>query len=383
MPKTVSLVVALLLLACGIFAVLSSQHDANTSSTTDASTSTQLMDVSDTSVCDSKDFVHDTVQILGEQKYAGLLQNPHNATKFEASDVALVDGYYYVIYDSLWTIGRMAMNFPFYSSENQLLTTPGHPVLEESSFEGITYDPQNQRLYLVQESLQSTEFLGLEEIDTYRATIVDVALPATTGASSQEFEEGAACKTELSFTGDSKGLEGVAGIMLNGTFKLLGLCEGNFCSNDHGVKDDPGNGVVVLMTKSDINGSCVWSTEKRISIPRSAYFEDYSAISLAKNGKVAITSQENSAVWVGRFDTAALEFVPDGVDEEGDPVNRVYNFPRDNQCEMIYCNIEGVTWLDEGANTLVTTSDKMKSKGKQPSRCWSKDQAIQMIQLPP
>jgi hypothetical protein len=43
---------------------------------------------------------------------------------------------------------------------------------------------------------------------------------------------------------------------------------------------------------------------------------------------VAITSQEDSAVWVGRFDFHELDFV------DTDKA-QVYHFPRDNHCDMV------------------------------------------------
>lgn len=42
---------------------------------------------------------------------------------------------------------------------------------------------------------------------------------------------------------------------------------------------------------------------------------------------MAITSQENSAMWVGYFDFEALEFSDEG--------SQVYHFPRDNHCDMV------------------------------------------------
>lgn len=40
---------------------------------------------------------------------------------------------------------------------------------------------------------------------------------------------------------------------------------------------------------------------------------------------MAIISQENSAMWVGTFDMEKLEFTSDGT---------IYNFPRDNHCDV-------------------------------------------------
>merc|ERR1711970_1487167 len=117
------------------------------------------------------------------------------------------------------------------------------------------------------------------------------------------------------------------------------------------------------MRKETKDGSCRWKTEKKIDIPKTAFFIDYSAISLSPKGKVAITSQENATVWVGTWNYEKMEF------GEGD----VYNFPRNDKCQKIYCNVEGIAWVDEDSGTLVTASDKMKGHGKQPFECAPKD----------
>merc|ERR1712216_1097744 len=314
-------------------------------------------------VCTGRDFTKTTLNLLGEQKFAGMLTNVHNSHKFEGSDVVRIGDFYYVVFDSLWAIGKFAMNFPFYSSINQLITTPSHDVLEDSGFEAIVYNAATKTIFLVQESIKG------EQDGKYRAIIQEVQLTSdphlTTAATYKDL--GPACATSHTFEGDSKGLEGAAGIWDNGEFKVLGLCEGNSCSETKGVKDDPGHGEVLLMSKKvDKDGSCRWSTEKKIKIPPTAYFIDYSAISISPSGRVALTSQENATVWVGTFDNKTMEF------GEG----TVYNFPRNDRCQIIFCNVEGVTWLDEEAGVMVTASDSMKGKAKQPFECQQKDQSM-------
>jgi len=129
------------------------------------------------------------------------------------------------------------------------------------------------------------------------------------------------------------------------------------------------------------DGSCSWSTIREIKLPSSADFHDYSDISLDENGRVAITSQEDSRVWIGRlggqkdkglWDIDALEFI----DEDA----KVYDFPRSDKCKKKYCNIEGVQWM--GEHMLLAVSDKMKSKGKQHFRCFEKDQSVHAFLIP-
>lgn len=162
----------------------------------------------------------------------------------------------------------------------------------------------------------------------------------------------------------SKGFEGAVAIHdANDELVVLGLCEGNYCSESR--MDETGNGRVVAMKKVIQDGSCIWSTIRQVKLPSSANFHDYSDIALdQKNGRVAITSQEDSQVWIGQligrkendlWDIDALEFDDGGA--------KVYDFPKSNKCKTVYCNIEGIEFM--GEHMLLAVSDRMKSKGKQ------------------
>ena len=101
-----------------------------------------------------------------------------------------------------------------------------------------------------------------------------------------------------------------------------------------------------------------------------------------RNDWLAITSQEDSQLWVGRllgkdphsgrWDVNGMQF------DQG--IGEVFDFPLDTNCETMYCNIEGIHWINEG--TLLAASDKMKKKGKQDFRCREKDQSIHYFVLP-
>ena len=56
------------------------------------------------------------------------------------------------------------------------------------------------------------------------------------------------------------------------------------------------------------------------------------------------------------------------------------DFPKNDSCETIYCNVEGVHWLND--DMIIAVSDKMKSKGKQDYRCFDKDQSVHVFVLP-
>jgi hypothetical protein len=164
---------------------------------------------------------------------------------------------------------------------------------------------------------------------------------------------------------------------------VLGLCEGNHCSESKKLQRDKGNGRLVAMkqVKSPDDGTCKWMTIRVINIPSSAYFGDFSSIDMDSSGRVIIASQEESQVWVGYLDGMQPNGLWDveGMEFREDEYN-LYNFPKNENCETQYCNIEGVHWLDD--YTILAVSDKMKGKGRQSYACFQKDQSAHVFVLP-
>ncbi len=85
--------------------------------------------------------------------------------------------------------------------------------------------------------------------------------------------------------------------------------------------------------------------------------------------RVAVVSQESSALWVGRLSPSTWEVVDDGV---------VYLFPRTRHGQIRYGTVEGVSWLDE--QTLAVVSDR--AKPDQPRRMRATDQSVHIVALP-
>ena len=153
----------------------------------------------------------------------------------------------------------------------------------------------------------------------------------------------------------------------------------SLCSEEK--KNEMGNGRVVLMKKNEAEGTdCLWETVRVVNIPKSAAFLDYSAIGITAEGRVAITSQEDSAVWLGHTSGISNGVIdPDLFDFEDDD-SSVMQFPKDSTCHTVYCNIEGIHWMND--DMLMAVSDKMKSKGRQDFRCHEKDQSIHAFVIP-
>jgi hypothetical protein len=147
----------------------------------------------------------------------------------------------------------------------------------------------------------------------------------------------------------------------------MALCEGNHCANGNDGTD-PGNGRIILLSYESDNAGCSWQKIKTIHIPYTANFQDYSDLAI-HNNKIALVSQKDSALFIGRFDFNLLEFVGSG---------NVYNFPRDHGCNIQYCNVEGISWIDDTRFLIV--SDKAKKDNDY--YCMDKDQSISMFALP-
>jgi len=223
---------------------------------------------------------------------------------------------------------------------------------------------------------------SVEVAGAYEAQVMKVHLNGST------YSVAETCPSEIKFEGSSKGFEGAISLRgADGVLYLLGLCEGNFCEETRGKQ--VGNGRVVIMARAAAEGGgCFWKTVRVLELPPSVAFVDYSALAVHHSTQaVAVTSQENSQLWIGslsgasdgQFDPSAAEFT------EG----KVYDFPRSTgSCEVEYCNVEGIHWvmggkdMEETPQMLVAASDKMKARGKQPSSCHGKDQSIHLFALP-
>ncbi|KAL4438157.1 hypothetical protein ABPG77_010518 [Micractinium sp. CCAP 211/92] len=297
-----------------------------------------------------------TVKTIKEIPFSGLFRDLKNSTVFEASGLAYVRGKFYTIFDNAMSIGIMDDRFQFRDPENRLIGE-WEP---ESQFEGIAYVPENDTFLLLHEAVELGE-------EVYKPQVREVKLKKDLSG----YDVHAVCTINFELEAENKGFESINYVHTpDGPF-LLGLCEGNHCKGGE-EGQDPGNGrIIVSELRWNKDGSCHWEPVKKIKIPESAYFKDYAAMAYNYEiRKLAILSQEDAAFWVGDFDGDSLEFVG----EEGE----VFHLPRDNHCEMIYCNAEGIQWVDHFR--IVVTSDKAKSR--QPYWCDQKDESVHLFAMP-
>jgi hypothetical protein len=314
-----------------------------------------------------------TVKTAYELPFASLFKDNKGQKKFEASSVTIVGDSVYAVCDSSFAISKFDDRLLPFSEDNKQIGSPDRDGDVESGYEAIFH--HEGLFYVVRESVlhhhhEDDDFIIEEEEDediieadkkhSFHAIVEELVL------GDDDYTVQSKCVCEFEFEGTSKGFEGAVGFPdATGELYILGLCEGNHCSEER--KADAGHGRVVLMKKRmlpdpNIPGGCVWETVRVVNIPKSAEFIDYSDIDITADGRAAISSQENSALWTGDvvginngiIDPEALEFVADsGV---------TYQFPKSDDCHTIYCNVEGIHWMNN--EMLMGVSDKMKGKTK-------------------
>jgi hypothetical protein len=303
-----------------------------------------------------------------ETSIFGLLEDVKGQFKFEASDVILVDNEFYIVCDSSWMVTKASNNLPILSTSNiQIEADPDYVKDEDSQFEAIFYD-QQEGFFLVRETVDLGD--GLGSTGTYPSVTYQVELDEN-GTSYTVLE---VCTSEYLFKDANKGIEGALGLRgSDGELYMLGLCEGNQCESGGAI----GKGIVLIMSRSyDEEGTCTWKTIREMSIPSSVQFDDFAAISL-RGTTVAIVSQEDSKLWIGsmtmdkngNFDPDNSELIDNGLR---------YSFPVNDNCDIIYCNVEGFAWIDDVR--FVSVSDQMKSSSNY--RCLNKDQSAHLFSFP-
>ena len=317
-----------------------------------------------------------TLKRAYELPYAALFQDQRGQKKFEASDVTIVGDQVYSVCDNSWAISRFTKSLLPFNEDNVQIGDPNRED-EDSGYEAIFH--HEGVFYVVRESVYHGDHSKGRDISSgkmgdYHAIIEELDL------SEDDYTVVNECRSEFLFEGDSKGFEGAVGFPdEDDVLYVLGLCEGNHCSESR--KNDVGNGRVVLMKKSEDpeTTQCIWETVRVINIPPSAAFLDYSAIDITQDGRVAITSQEHSAVWLGQA-KGIVNGVIDPIEFDFEVESAVLQFPKDGTCSTIYCNIEGIHFMND--DMLMAVSDKMKSKGRQDFRCHDKDQSIHAFVIP-
>jgi hypothetical protein len=278
--------------------------------------------------------------LVREAPLAALLPD-RLSRRWEASGVLAIGGRFYVVCDNLRAVAVLAEDL-----------TPAHDVVtlpygSGRGYEDLAKDPVTGRFYLLVESLRHRGrwMSRVEEYDgDFRPVSrgwLDVELPSS-----------------------NKGMEGLTCVRRAGRTYVLGLCEGNYCADGSRGKKPGGGRIHVFEQRADR-----WPHVAMVHLPATLPFRDYSALS-AKRDHLAVVSQESAAMWVGRLDPEDWTVQDDG---------ELYGFPRDGQGDVVYCNVEGVSWISD--HELVMVSDRVKP-GEQAGRCRAKAESIHVFALP-
>ena len=272
-----------------------------------------------------------------EKKIRTLIAStPKVSKKWEASGIYLKDDFFYIVFDNFHSIAKLKRDLSN-SPENSWM---GKELPAQSGFEGITFQPESKK------------FLITKESDTFQNQFKPVVHEY-----SPDFETLEVYPIDFPLKKANKGAEGIAYLKTKSETFILLLLEKPSTLN-LGSKE---RGNILVLRKTNNK----YQQVSFLPIPQQVGFLDYSDI--AWNGsKFAILSQESSALWVGELDTA-MNWKNSG---------KLYNFPLEEGLPK-YCNLEGITWINE--NTVALVSDSAKKK--QPPRCKEKSEMIHIWEL--
>ncbi len=287
------------------------------------------------------------LELLTEAKIKDLLKDL-KVKRYEASGVQYKDGHFYIVLDNMPHPVRISKDLDTTSAVAELIKVSGG---KGTGYEDITYDPLKKHWYCLIEADRTKSGKLKPRVDAYN----------------ENFEFIESFWLDFTLETDNKGMEGLSHFHYKDEDFILGLCEGNACKS--GAKGQkPGKGRIQLFRRA----AKEWAHAGTIKLPKSVQFEDYSSLDL-QDRYVTVVSQETSAVWVGR-----VRKDPSTLDDLWEDDGHIYLFPRDTKERIIFCNLEGITWLRKGVFAVV--SDKAKSS-KQAKRCRHKDQSIHIFKL--
>lgn len=294
------------------------------------------------------------MQLVSEIKFSEIFKELSEIKDWEASGVIYRNGSYYVIFDNLF--GFAKVNELDKNSNNKFYITGD--LKNNSGYEAIMYDSMTNKFVMTIETVDTIQGMKpqidfIEEID-------------------DKYHISKSCIVDFIMKSENKGFEGsYLYNTKNGKKLLFGLCEGNNCTGGD-ESTSKGNGkIIVSEYLTDDTSLCQFKYLTTWNLPSYVKFTDYSDLAYNENSKkMAITSQEDSMLWIVKADLDTQTFKTKG---------DFYIFPKNTNNQTVYCNIEGVDFIDD--KTIVCVSDKMKDGNKQEKQCSEKDQSIHIFKL--
>jgi hypothetical protein len=283
------------------------------------------------------------LELVREIKIRDVLPDHKSTNRWEASGVLVEQGDCFVVFDNRTEIGRFSLDLRPRQTNGLFGLTHAH-----AGYEGIAFNAARQRYYLLVEARKHAR-------GCYQAVVVEY---------DREFNYRKERPLDFTFESGNKGFEAIAFVRRNDQDYVLALCEGNKCKCGSKGRQ-PGGGRVQVFEKKKKR----WAHAGTIALPGTLPFVDYSGMSIDA-GQVAIVSQVNSLLWIGRFDQASWDWRDAG---------QLYEFPRADQGAIRYGNIEGVSWISP--TRIVTVSDRCKQNQAEAGLS-EKDQSIHIFDVP-
>ncbi len=292
------------------------------------------------------------LEVLREAKLAALLadvlppqhgEGRLDAGRLEGSGVVLAEGLLWVVFDNLAVVAGLDAGLAVPDPAARLV-----PIAAAlTDVEDITHDEVSGHFYVVVEGRQAGS-------KPPRALVADFE---------GNWRLVARKWVDVPLVKANKGIEGLDLVRRAGGTYLLGLLEGNRGLAGKAGRRPGGGRVHVLVEDAER-----WRSVATLDLPQALRFRDFSAISVSGD-RVAVLSQESSALWVGRLRADRWEIMGEGA---------VFVFPKDDDGHTVYRTVEGVTWLTE--RTLAVVSDRDSSRSG--SVAHDKDQSVHLVRLP-
>ena len=146
-----------------------------------------------------------TLKLVCESKIGDLMTSNKRTKRWEASGVLVKDGHYFVVFDDRTEIAHISNDLQ--PNETNGLFGMAHAV---GGYEGITYNAEKQRFYLLVEARKHTR-------GCYQALIVEY---------DDKFRYRKERPVDFTFESSNKGFEAVTHVRRGGNDYLLALCEG-------------------------------------------------------------------------------------------------------------------------------------------------------------
>jgi hypothetical protein len=266
-----------------------------------------------------------SLQLVREARIRDLI--PGAPDRLEASGLIVADGRYRVIFDNLRSVALIDVDLDRTAGNRLVTVEPG-----VAGYEDIARDPVTGHVFLLVEAQDRDGVLQ---------------------ARAEEYDENlrlvSAGWLEHPLRRANKGMEGLEVVRRADGVYLLGLHE---------------TGGLLVFRRGRRN----WKQVTTARLP-GLDLADYSAVSLAGD-RLAVVSQESSAVWVGGFATDTWAATGPG---------DTYLFPRGSDGEVSYRTVEGVCWL--GPDRIAVVSDRGK-RAANGHRDRSKEESLHIFDLP-